>query len=177
MVAPNAEDFTILSLPPARWREARALRLLALQTDADAFASSYADELAFADSVWISRLESAKAGAGNTTFFAEAQGELVGMAGAHWSDREKLRHVAGVYGVYVRPALRGRGIASALLRCLLRALRALPQIEKVSLSVNREELAAIALYEKQGFVIVGTARRELKVAGRYYDLHYMELLL
>ena len=43
--------------------------------------------------------------------------------------------------------------------------------------VNTEALAAIRLYEKLGFEIVGTAHREEKVDGRYYDLHYMELQL
>ena len=177
MTAPNAEVTQIISLPPARWRESRALRLQALQSDPDAFASSYADELAFADSVWISRLETAQARASNMTFYAEARGELVGMMGARWSEREKLRHVAHVYGVYVRPARRGQGIASALMRRLLRELQALPQIEKVSLSVNSEEVAAVALYAKLGFVIVGTARRDLKIGSRYCDLRYMELFL
>ena len=39
----------------------------------------------------------------------------------------------------------------------------------------RVNAAAVRLYEKIGFVIVGRARRELMVGGRYYDLHYMEL--
>ncbi len=174
MTAPSAEAFAIISLPPSRWRESRSLRLQALQTDPSAFASSYADELAFADSVWISRINSAQQRAGNMSFFAEVAGELAGMAGARWSDREKLRHVANVYGVYVRPALRGKGIASALMRRLLSELAALPQIEKVNLSVHSENPAAIALYARLGFVIVGTAKRELQEAGRYYDMHYME---
>ena len=96
------------------------------------------------------------------------------MAGAGWSAKAKLRHVAGVYGVYVSPEARGRGVASALMGRLLDELRSAGQIEKVSLTVNSELPAAIRLYEKLGFEIVGTANRELKVDGRYYDLHMME---
>ena len=44
-----------------------------------------------------------------------------------------------------------------------------------SLALNSESIAAGRLYQKLGFEIVGTARRELKVQGRFYDLHYMEL--
>ena len=62
-----------------------------------------------------------------------------------------------------------------MMRRLLAELRSMGEIEKVSLMVNTEALAAIRLYEKLGFAIVGTAHREEKVAGRYYDLHYMEL--
>ena len=170
-------NYAIISLPPARWREAKQLRLEALLAEPAAFASSYEDELALPDEVWIARLQSAYERDGNMTFFAEVGGALIGMAGAGWSSKAKLRHVAEVYGVYVSPGMRGRGIASALMRRLLDELRSLVQIEKVSLDVNAESLAAVRLYEKLGFEIVCTAKRELKVDGRYYDLHMMELHL
>lgn len=165
----------IRSLPPNRWREAKQLRLQALKTEPAAFASSYEDELAFPDEVWIARLTSAFKRDGNLTLFAEADDALVGMAGAHWSSKAKLRHVAQVYGVYVAPETRGAGIASLLMRRLLAELHSIGHIEKASLMVNTEARKAIRLYEKLGFTIVGTACREEKVDGRYYDLHYMEL--
>jgi len=168
---------TIITLPPARWREARQLRLEALLAEPAAFASSYEEELAFPDDVWIARSKSAHERDGNVTFFAEIEGELVGMAGAGWSAKAKLRHVAGVYGVFVSPEMRDKGVAQHLMRRLLAELRSMAQIEKVSLMVNTEALAAIRLYEKLGFAIVGTAHREEKVDGRYYDLHYMEIYL
>ncbi|MCY4061363.1 MAG: GNAT family N-acetyltransferase, partial [Chloroflexi bacterium] len=142
-----------------------------------AFASSYEDEVAFPDEVWIARSKSAYERDRNMAFFAEVDGKLVGMAGAHWSAKAKLRHVAGVYGVYVAPDQRGSGVAPRLMRRLIDELRSMGQIEKVSLMVNTEALAAIRLYEKLGFEIVGTAQREEKVDGRYYDLRYMELHL
>ena len=166
--------FSIIELPRTRWREARALRLQALQTDPSAFASSYADELAFADEVWLARADSAERHAGNMTLFAELDGELVGMAGASWSQRKKIRHVAQGYGVYVLPAHRGKGIGGVLMQSLLDELARLPQIKKISLQVNSESAAAVALYEKLGFATVGIARGELFVGGRYYDLLYME---
>lgn len=168
-------ELKIITLPPNRWREVKQLRLQALQTEPSAFASSYEDELAFPDDVWIARSKSAYERDGNMAFFAEVDGKLVGMAGAHWSTKAKLRHVAEVYGVYVSLDKRGSGVAPRLMRRLLAELRSMGPIEKVSLMVNTEALAAIRLYEKLGFEIVGTAHREEKVDGRYYDLHYMEL--
>ena len=165
----------IIELPPQRWREAKRLRLEALREEPAAFASSYEDELAFRDEVWRTRLTSAFERDGNRTFFAEVDGALIGMAGAGWSSKAKLRHVAEVYGVYVSPQMRGRGIASRLMRRLLEELRSLGHIEKVRLDVNAESRAAVRLYKKLDFAIVGTARRKLKVDGRYYDLHMMEL--
>ena len=169
------EAVNIIDLPVERWREAKQLRLEALLSEPAAFASSYEDELDFPDDVWIARSKSAYGRNGNMAFFAEVGGILVGMAGAHWSSKAKLRHVAGVYGVYVSPDQRGKGLAPRLMRRLLTELRSMGPIEKVSLMVNTEALAAIRLYEKLGFEIVGTAHREEKVDGRYYNLHYMEL--
>lgn len=77
--------------------------------------------------------------------------------------------------MYVAPNMCGRGIASRLMRRLLEELRSLGHIEKVRLDVNAESRAALRLYKQLGFTIVGTARRELKVDGRYYDLHTMGL--
>jgi len=165
----------IIVLSTERWREARKLRLAALLADPTAFASSYEDELAFSDDVWIERLKSAYERDGNMTFFAEVDGALVGMAGAGWSAKAKLCHVAEVYGVYVAPEERGNGVASRLMRRLLVELQSLGPIEKVSLTVNTESRAALRLYRKLGFAIVGTARHELKVDERYFDLYSMEL--
>ena len=167
-------DFRIMVLPPGRWREAKTLRLEALVEEPSAFASSYADEAAFDDTIWQSRLQSAFERKGNLSYFAEREGVLVGMAGATWSNRAKLRHTASVYSVYVRPRMRGVGIASALMQALLKELTSAIGIEKVSLTVNCESFAAIRLYEKLGFEVVGTARRGLKIDGRYLDMHFME---
>ncbi|MCY4246240.1 MAG: GNAT family N-acetyltransferase [Chloroflexi bacterium] len=166
---------SLIELPTNRWQEARALRLHALRTAPSAFAASYVDELAFADEIWLARADSAARRAGNMTWFAQVDGELAGMAGASWSQREKTRHVAQVYGVYVLPAQRGKGIGSALMQRLLDELARIEQVEKVSLQVNSASRAALALYTKLGFVTIGTAICELKVDGRCYDLDYMEL--
>ncbi len=167
----------IITLPPEHWRDVKQLRLEALLDTPTAFASSYEDELAFPDEVWWARLRSAYKRDGNLTYFAEVDGALVGMAGANWPAKAKLRHVAEVYGVYVSPDQRGKGLASGLLQRLLAQLRAQGQIEKVSLGVTSDNTVAVRLYEKLGFTIVGTARRELRVDGRYFDLHLMELHL
>ena len=172
MKIPPAPD--IIELPISRWRESRALRLHALRADPAAFASSHADESAFADDIWLRRAQSAIDRKGNMTFYAEVAGKLVGMAVANWSDREKIRHVANVYGMYAHPDYRGQGIAKSLMTRLLDELDAMPQIRKVSLQVNRESAAAVALYEKMGFETVGVARGDLFVGGRYVDLLYME---
>ena len=165
---------SIIVLHPSRWQEAKRLRLEALRQDPAAFASSYEEAQIYADEVWMSRLTAAFARDGSMTLYAESEGKLLGMAGAAWSSRLKFRHVAEVYGVYVSPAMRGRGVGTKLISALLDELAAQPRIEKVKLSVTSSHEAAVRLYQGLGFEIVGTAKGELKVAGKYHDLHYME---
>lgn len=167
-------DISIISLPPSRWREAKSLRLEALQQEPTAFISSCKEESAFADEIWINRVTVAFVRDDNIALYAESAGKLLGMVGAVWSNRRKHRHVAEVYSFYVSPAMRGQGLGTKLMTALLDELAAQPMIEKVRLMVTTSHEAAIRLYQRMGFEIVGRAARELKVNGRDYDLYYME---
>ena len=168
---------SIIVLHPSRWREAKQLRLEALRNNPESFASSYEDALLFSDDIWESRVKAAFQRDHSIGLYAEVDGVLVGMVGSGWSDRSKVRHVAEVYAVYVKPTHRGNGVAMALMRRLLDELKALPQIKKVKLGVTASNEAAVSLYLRLGFEIVGRAKHELQVNGRYYDLHNMELWL
>ena len=168
---------SIIVLHPSRWQEAKQLRLEALQNSPESFASSYEDALLYSDDVWKSRVKAAFQRDHAIGLYAEVDGVLVGMVGAGWSDRRKIRHVAEVYAVYVKPTHRGMGIGAVLMRRLLDELKALPQIKKVKLGVTASNEAAVTLYLRLGFEIVGRAKHALQVNGRYYDLHNMELWL
>lgn len=174
-------ETSIIVLPPARWREAKQLRLEALQNNPEAFLSSYEDEVLFADEVWQERVKAAFERERALALYAEvgasSKTSLVGMAGGGWPDKRKARHVAEIYAVYVSPDHRGKGIGAALVQRLLDELKALAQIDKVKLSVTAANEAAVALYRRLGFEITGYAKRELQVDGRYYDLLQMELQL
>ena len=60
------------------------------------------------------------------------------------------------------------------MRGLLDELLKQPQIEKVKLSVTDSNDAARNLYLQMGFELVGRAKRELQIDGRYYDFYIME---
>ena len=168
---------SIIVLHPSRWQAAKQLRLEALRNNPEAFATSYEDALSYPDDMWIKRMETAFERDRSIALYVEVDGVLVGMVGAGWSDRRKTRHVAEVYAVYVKPTHRGRGIGAVLMRRMLDELKALPQIKKVKLGVTASNEAAVTLYLRLGFEIVGRAKHALQVNGRYYDLHNMELWL
>lgn len=78
---------------------------------------------------------------------AEADGDLVGTASATLKPHGVLR----LDRLYVRPALQGRGIGTALLAA---ALTGWPAVRRIDLEVEPRNAPAIAFYRRHGFVPV-----------------------
>ncbi|EDT05480.1 GNAT family N-acetyltransferase [Burkholderia ambifaria] len=98
---------------------------------------------------------------------------LVGITGVRRDPRVKVAHKALIWGVFVDPAYRGRGIAQSLLdRATAHAAQAW-QCRQLMLCVNEVNGTAERLYASQGFVRFGTEPRSLLVDGRFYDEHHM----
>jgi ribosomal protein S18 acetylase RimI-like enzyme len=98
---------------------------------------------------------------------------------AGWCDvtppeRPSMRH-AGVLGLALLPAWRGRGLGERLMRAAIEAARAFG-LARVELSVRVDNARAIALYRKLGFASEGVRRRALLVDEAYHDLVMMALL-
>ena len=149
-----------------RWEEYKALRLEALESDPTAFGSSVEDEVSLSESDWRRRAENA--------LFAFADGKPVGMIVFIVSSRPKTRHVADIFGVYVRASEREKGIGKLLLDSALKEIGRRPKVMKIKLTVNPEQRAALKLYRRAGFHEVGRLHRELRVGDRYYDELMME---
>lgn len=101
-------------------------------------------------------------------------GAIVGTLHFGGGDRPRTRHT-GELGMGVRGAHRGRGIGGALLDCLIDWGRAHAEVVKLNLRVRVDNAAAIALYERRGFVREGTITRSMRVDGVYHDDHWMGL--
>jgi len=172
-----SEKFSIITLGPSRWQEAKSIRLEGLQTDPLAFGSSYEEAVEMDDRIWQERAQSAFDKKNNLTLYAEVDNRLIGLMGAIWSNRIKTGHIATIYGVYVSTNYRGQGIGTHLLKRVIEEIRFVPQIEKINLTVNTTQHAAQALYKKFEFEPIGVAHRELKYDGQFYDELYMEKLL
>jgi RimJ/RimL family protein N-acetyltransferase len=89
------------------------------------------------------------------------------MAGFYGHDTPKMAHKGMLWGMYVRPEVRGRGLARRLLEAVL--AHAATEVEILQLAVTTDNAAARALYAGLGFVEYGIERRSLKHAGRYWD--------
>ncbi len=82
----------------------------------------------------------------------------------------------GVLGTYVDLAYRRQGIARSLFEATFDAARR-KGYEKIFTFVRTDNLPALASYLNQGFEIVGTARRQAKLNGKYVDEIIIEKFL
>ena len=99
---------------------------------------------------------------------------LVAMLTFGGGPRPRNRHT-GEFGISVRQAYWGRGIASALIDSLLDWARASAVITKINLRVRTDNARAIALYERKGFVVEGTISRDIRIGDQYHHHHVMGL--
>lgn len=107
-------------------------------------------------------------------FVALVEGELVGWCDVFPGWPYATQHV-GTLGMGVHIDSRGRGIGEQLLRKTLE--HSLQKgIFRVSLQARADNLKAIRLYERVGFVHEGIARAGLRFDGIYYDAVRMALL-
>ncbi len=143
----------ITHLPIERWAEFRDLRLRALETDPAAFGQTLATARDYPDDLWQSRLLDVLENR-SWIVFADDGGALVGMLGAFQSEDDLQRRNATIWGVFVDPAVRGKGISRAMLDKLMSQLRGAGLLT-ATLAVNKEQTAAVRLYERAGFRIVG----------------------
>jgi len=103
--------------------------------------------------------------------------ELVGMAGLFRDRHVKASHKAHLWGMYVVPAHRGRGIGEALLRATLEHAQTLAGVSRVHLSVSAAAPGARRLYERAGFELWGTEPDALRDAGEAVTDYHMILHL
>jgi ribosomal protein S18 acetylase RimI-like enzyme len=116
-------------------------------------------------------------GAASIIMVADAgEGELAGMTGLFSPPQPKLAHAATIWGVYVRPLFRGRGIGERLLRACIDWARA-KDFATVRLSVVEGNDVARRCYERVGFTSYGIEPVAVRWEGKSYDETLMAIRL
>lgn len=166
--------YRIRVLTPADAAAYQALRLRSLQEHPEAFGASYEDEADRPLAVVEERLQQTA----DSFMLGGWQGDaLVGLVGLYRSPRVKLRHRAGVGGMYVAAEARGQGVGTALMGELVELAPTLDYLEEIILAVTVGNVAARSIYRAAGFVPAYVEKRYLKIDGRYYDIEWMTLQL
>lgn len=155
----------IRRLGPVEAADYRAIRLAALKGAPEAFGSTYEAEARRPLAHFVERVTTCPV-------FGAYQGpyessRIVGMAGYKREEGARDRHKAFVWGTYVEPAARRRGVARALMEALMH--EASREVEQLTLSVVKENEAAAALYRALGFEPYGVEPRALKSTAGYAD--------
>lgn len=167
-------EVLIRRLAPGDAAAFKTLRLFALQESPTAFASSVDEEKDIPLATFEERL-AFKADQGR--FGAFDGGELVGVVALGREGMQKLSHKAFIWGMYVHPAQRGKGLSKKLLGQAIALARSVPQIRQVNLIVNAANAAAIGLYEATGFITFGREANAGLVDGVLHDDLHMCLNL
>jgi RimJ/RimL family protein N-acetyltransferase len=147
-----------------------ATRLQGLAAEPTAFASSYEEEVNAPLTEVARRLQAKSDGA---IFGAFEAGKLIGLIGVRRDGMKKLSHKAYIWGMYVAPAARGRGLGTDLLNHALAYSWTTLEVSQVNLGVHSQNESALRLYKRLGFEIFGTERAALCVEGSFQDEHHM----
>jgi L-phenylalanine/L-methionine N-acetyltransferase len=106
---------------------------------------------------------------------AEVDGRVVGNLGLDLFRAMRRRHVAGM-GMSVHDDFQNRGVGNALMKAMVELADDWLALERIELEVYVDNLAAIHLYEKYGFVKEGVGRRFARRPGGFVDAYYMARL-
>jgi ribosomal protein S18 acetylase RimI-like enzyme len=151
------------------------LRLEALRNDSASFADSAEEHLATTVETARERLVKNDP-VSNFVVGIFEDGKLAATAGFYRYAHNKERHKGHIWGVYVRPESRGKGVASALMKEIVRRARAIGGLEQITL-VASASLPAQRLYKALGFESYGIERHSLKIGDQYVDDVLMVLWL
>lgn len=128
------------------------MRLKALQDTPGAFGITYEEAVKNSDEEWKEPLKLAEQGDGKWIFFAELDGELVGMISG--TAMIKVKNGVKVREMFVTKEARGNGIAQKLLQTLIDRLLERTDKRILQLGVFTPQEMAISLYKKMGFKIL-----------------------
>jgi GNAT superfamily N-acetyltransferase len=156
----------------------KALRDEMLETHPDAFNSDAAEERVKEPADYLHRLGLDRREGGQFVLGAWRAERLVGAIASEREQRRKVRHIAHVIGMMVRPEARRLGIGRALLEGLIGECRQVDGLEMLTLTVTGGNAAAVRLYEQSGFAPYGNLPRAIRLGPHQYrDKLYMMLTL
>lgn len=150
----------------------RTMMLEAYERHPDAFTSTVSERASLPLSWWEARLNG-ETQPSDMVLGAFHGSRLVGVAGLSFESREKARHKAHLFGMYVPSEFRAGGIGKALVLAVLEHARRRPGVKVVQLSVTRGSDAAQRLYERCGFVPYGIEPLAVAVGTEFVSRVHM----
>lgn len=102
--------------------------------------------------------------------------EIAGIATINSTHKIKARH-DGELGIVVAKKYQGQGIGTELIRQLIEWARGNGVTTRISLDTRADNVKAVELYMKFGFIVEGCRKNSTLLDGKYYDLYVMGMML
>ncbi|WP_288099901.1 GNAT family N-acetyltransferase [Pseudomonas sp.] len=147
----------------------RELMLEAYDRHPQAFTSSVRERASMPLQWWESRLTSKL----DPVFGAFEEGRMAGIVGLALEPREKARHKATLFGMYVSADVRQRGLGYQLVQAVLAEAQQHPELRLIKLTVTAGNDAAFNLYRRCGFIQFGLEPMAVRVGEEYFDKIHM----
>ena len=147
----------------------RELMLEAYDRHPQAFTSSVRERATMPLSWWEARLTSKL----DAVLGAFEGGTLAGIVGLAFEPREKARHKATLFGMYVSADFRRHGLGHELVQAALTEAHSHPALKLIQLTVTAGNDAAFNLYQRCGFIQFGLEPLAVRVGEDYFDKIHM----
>lgn len=158
----EADDWTIFS----------EIRLRALRSDPKVFGSTYEREVEFSETDWRTRL----ADPDTAVFVVLESGRAIGMTGAAVDRDDSSRRTVLLWGSWVEPDARGRGISKLFYESRIAWARTQPGVERIIVSHRESNDASRFANQKFDFVFTRETTKLWNDGITERELHY-ELIL
>lgn len=154
-------------------RMIRYVKTVGEETDFLTFSGSEFDLSVEAEAKFI---ESHRNSENQLFIIGELDGEVVSLLNLSASQKPRLAHY-GEIGISVLKAHWGKGIGRAMMAYTIAWAKETGIIRKLNLKVLTGNTSAIRLYQKLGFEMEGTIRRDFYLDGQFQDAYCMGLLI
>ncbi len=174
--AEQAVEFTsntsVRQLAPDEWPLFKEWRLKALKSDAGMFSATYEDKLQQQDDEWQKFTNSPD----TAIFIVYDHNEAIGLTAISIDHKDLTRTQAVLWGSWLKPEYRSRGISKQLYAARLTWARQQPSIKKIIAGHRASNIASRQAILKHGFTYTSTETK-LCPDGETDDVHDYELIL
>jgi ribosomal protein S18 acetylase RimI-like enzyme len=148
----------------------RALMLRGYSEHPTAFTSTFEERATKLPDWWTKRLQDPT----TVTLGAfDAGDSMIGTARLEVFQRLRERHKVNLAAMYVMRDYAGKGVGRRLVDEALIETRKMPGVETMNLTVTADNLPAVRLYSKVGFLEFGRETKAVKTASAYLDKLHM----
>lgn len=165
------EEIRIKNIKEEQAEEFWKIRLESLKVSPEAFGTSYEDSVATPISEVVKKIKNEQDEYILGAFTEDDR--IIGIVGFRKGQGMKFKHKGMVWGVYVSPEYRGKGIGKSLMEEVINRGKEIEELKQINLSVITVNRSTVELYKKLGFESYGIEKNALEYLGEAYDEEHM----